>query len=230
MKKYQLLPFLLQGTLWWVVMKPIFSIFTKFHVEGYRHIQNLPKPVIFAPNHSHSIDAVLLPLALPLWSKFAPVFYVTREGVRYEGWKRFLFTFFNLKHIGAYPIAHDQKNYAVSLQAHERILRDGGSMCIFPEGGTTKDGLIRPAKGGVGHLAASTQSLVVPVLITGTFGLSFKDFLLRENRITITFFPPMQLQANTSLDGDELVNHYRSFGEKVLNVIRVAKNEPEVHI
>jgi len=224
------MPFLLQGTLWWLVTKPIFHIFTKFNVQGYEHLKKLPPSIIFAPNHSHAVDAVLIPLALPLWSRFSPVFYVTREGIRYEGWKKFLFTFFNLKHIGAYPISHDKKNYALSLKTHEVIIKEMGSMCIFPEGGTTKDGLIRQAKGGVGYLASTTAAPVIPILITGTFKLSFKHFLLRKNTITIRFFPPLYLKEDFTLKGDELVTHYRNFGEKVLNVLREAKSEPVVSI
>lgn len=231
-KIYFILPFFLQGTLWWIVVRPILYFFVGFKVINYECVKNLKGPVIFAPNHSHSLDAVLLPLALPLWSRFSPIFYVTREGVRYTGWRKFLFTFFNLKHIGAYPITHDKKNYALSLETHKKIIEDGGSMCIFPEGGTTKDGFVRPARGGITYLAATTGVPVVPVLITGTFQLDIPTFLKRKSQVTVEFFPEMYFTELVEYhEGDaELATRYRKFGESILNVIRIAKKEPEVNI
>lgn len=224
MKLYAILPFVLQGTLWWIVMKPLFLFFGHLKVEGYEHIKHFDDPLIFAPNHSHSVDAVLLPLTFPLWSKFSPMFYVARKAKFYTGWRKMAFSLFNLNFIGSFPIEPGKRNYAESLRKHILILQGGGNMCIFPEGGITRDGKIRSAHGGVTYLALTTKRPVAPVLIEGTFGLSLKDFLSRKRHIKITFFQPLFLHVQYT--GEETrPAHYGAIGEEVLDILREARSD-----
>ena len=177
MKFYAILPAVLQGTLWWFLMKPFFSFFGQLKVVGYEKVKLLDAPVILAPNHSHSLDAVLLPLAFPLWSKFSPLFYVARPAQLYTGWRKVAFSLQDLKFIGSYPLIPNKKDYGVALEKHVNLLREGNTLCIFPEGGTTKDGTIRDAHGGVTYLATVTKRPIVPVHVSGTFQLTFKNFI-----------------------------------------------------
>lgn len=228
MQLFKVLPFLIQSTFWWVVAKPLVVFFADFKVYGLEHIRGLKAPIIFAPNHSSSLDVVLLPLALPLWSTFSPLFYVSRKADYYTSWKKFIFSFFNLNHIGAYAIEHEKKDYASSLRHHVEIINNGGNMCIFPEGGTTKDGLIRRAHGGVTYLTQVTGAPIVPVLISGTFKLSARKFFTRKIKITIQFFPPMYFQKMIYSNSEETAEEYKAQAERVLNVLRAAKQEPLV--
>ncbi len=191
MKLRALAPFLLQGTLWWVVAKPVFLLFTRFTVRGYEHVANRQAPIIFAPNHSHPLDSVLLPLALPLWSKYSPLFYVVKESSRYSAWRKVLFTIFNLRLIGAIPFEHNKKDYALSLNRHVQLLKNGASLCIFPEGKFTETGKMGDVHGGVSYLSSTSNIDVVPTLIQGTFHLTLFDFLTRRRTVTIEFFPPV---------------------------------------
>ncbi|MDE1975532.1 MAG: 1-acyl-sn-glycerol-3-phosphate acyltransferase [Patescibacteria group bacterium] len=50
-------------------------------------------------------------------------------------------------------------DYSKAMPHHEGIIRDGGSVCIFPEGRTTKDGNIGEGKGGVAYLAWATVQI-----------------------------------------------------------------------
>lgn len=172
-------------------MKPFFSFFGHLKVSGYEKIKSLDAPVIFAPNHSHSLDTVLLPLAFPLWSKFSPLFYVARPAQLYSGWRKIAFSLQDLNFIGSYPLVPNKKDYGVALQRHVNLLQDGNTLCIFPEGGTTKDGTIRDAHGGVTYLAVTTKRPIVPVHISGTFQLSFKNLLKRKCELRITFLDPI---------------------------------------
>lgn len=209
-------------------MRPFLFLFTNFKIIGYEHIKDLQSPLIFAPNHSNSIDSILLPLALPFWSQFSPIFYVAMKPKNYTGWRRTIFTIFNLEHIGAYAISHNKKDYADSLAKHLEILHDGGVVGIFPEGGFTKDGEIRRAHGGVSYLANAANLPVIPVLIRGTFKLPVKDILLRRKGISVEFFPPMYFEKIGYANSSEVAEEHRSNAEKILNIIRKAKGEEEV--
>jgi len=230
MKSYTIFPFLIQSTFWWVVVKPLTVLFAGLKVYGFEHIQSLKAPVILAPNHSNAFDSVLLPLAFPLWSRFSSLFYVVRSGKYYTSWRKFVFSFFNLEHIGAYAVEHNQKNYAVALRRHKEIIEDGRTVCIFPEGGITRDGLIRSAHGGVVYLAQTTQKPVVPVLISGTYKLSPWKFFTRQARISVEFFPPIYFKESDYHNDSIVAEQYRSNAERVLNVLRSAKQEPLVSI
>lgn len=227
LRAYFILPFLLQGTLWWVVMKPLMTLLFGLQIKGYEHVRDVASPAIFAPNHSHPLDAELLPLALPLWSRFSPMFYVAREAGEYSSWKKLLFGIFNLEHIGAYALAHDKKDYAASLKKHVAILNDGGSVCIFPEGGITRDGLIRRAHGGVSYLANQTGLPVIPVLIRGSYRFPLIKLLFRRESLSIEFFPPVYIDQGIYRNSDETAEAYRANAEEILNILRKTRVNPK---
>lgn len=224
-KLYFVLPFILQATLWRILMRPFFYLFTRFEVHGLESIKNLPRGAVFAPNHSSELDSVLLPLAFPLWSKFSPMFYIVREPNFYTdpvfSWRRHFYDFVPFKALGAYSIVSGVKDYALSLDHHCSILKDGGAVCIFPEGGFTKTGVIGQAHGGVSYLAHRTESPIVPVLIEGTFALTPKNMFLWRRRVSVTFLPP--LYARDHLSPSASVEEYRALAERVLDALRAER-------
>lgn len=209
-------------------MKPFFLFFGHLKVNGYEKIKSLHTPIIFAPNHSHSLDAVLLPLAFPLWSKFSPLFYVARPAQLYSGWRKIAFSLQDLNFIGSYPLVPNKKDYGVSLQRHVNILRDGNTLCIFPEGGTTKDGAIRDAHGGVAYLADVTKRPIVPVHISGTFQLTFMDLIKRKNKLTISFLDPI-FPEELSKQLSEKNNDYRETAQIVVERLRSYAQEHRLY-
>ncbi len=200
-------------------MKPLFLFFGHLKIVGYENVKALDAPIILAPNHSHSLDAVLLPLAFPLWSKFSPLFYVARPAQLYSGWRKIAFSLQDLNFIGSYPLIPNKKDYGVALQKHEDLLRNGNTLCIFPEGGTTKDGTIRDAHGGVAYLADVTKRPIVPVHISGTFQLTFMDLIKRKNKLTISFLDPI-FPEELSKQLFDNQNDYREAAQIVVGRLR----------
>jgi 1-acyl-sn-glycerol-3-phosphate acyltransferase len=201
-KPYFILPFLLQATLWRIVMRPFFALFTRFEVHGLENLKGITGPVIFAPNHASELDSVLLPLALPLWSRFAPVFYVVREPKFYSDpyfkWRKYIYGGFIFRILGALPIVSGTKDYSVSLKRHTDLLEEGNSVCIFPEGAISKDGSIGSGHGGVGYLALSTGLPIVPVLIEGTYNLSAFDFFGFRKHAKVFIMNPITFEKKLS--------------------------------
>lgn len=221
-KSYFILPFFIQSTLWYLLTKPLLKFFAHFEVHGYENIQKCKEPLIFAPNHSHELDAVILPLAFPMWSKFAPIFFTSREPRFYQnpeifGIRRFFYGGWFFKILGAFPVTSGEKNYNTALKTHVSILKDGGSLCIFPEGKFTKTGEIQKAHGGVIHLAKESNASIVPVLITGTFQLTFSDFFKKKKNIAIHFMKPLSV---SELSTNEEPEKYGEGAEKVLTILR----------
>lgn len=188
MKAYFLPPLILQKLIW---IPTRFFLFLCGHLEirGLERIKSISGPVIFACNHSSEIDPFMVPTCLPFFSRFSPLFYTVREKSFYEtlGWRKHLFNGWFINMWGGYSATVGLHDYATSLALQIPILRDGGSFCMFPEGGITKDGELRPAKGGISFLAHSSPCTIIPVAISGVYGMSISDFFLGKRKITLSF-------------------------------------------
>lgn len=221
MKLYFLVPFLLQKFIW-IPTRLLLNIFGSLHIEGLINLNNSKKPTIFACNHSNEIDPILIPAAIPFWSKFSPVFYVIREKSFYKsnGWVRHLFGGVFIKSWGGYTANVGLHDYQKSLKDHIKIFKEGAIFCIFPEGGITYDGNIQSARGGVAYLASTTNSNVIPVNIDAVYGMSFADFFMRRRKIKISFGNPI-----TTEDLDKLFPIVES--GSISNGINIYKDRAE---
>ena len=194
MKWYFLFPLILQKLIW-VPTRFQLSFFGRLHIQGLENLKGVKGPVIFACNHAGELDPFFVPAALSFFSRFSPIFYATREKAFYDtsGWRQPFYGGVLFKAIGGYPVYVGLHDYAKSMASHEGILADGGSLCVFPEGGITPDGHIQPAKGGVAYLAHTMEVPVVPVHIQGTYNLSAKDFFLRRRQLSVSFGTPVRM-------------------------------------
>ncbi len=185
---YSFLPNALQRLIW-IPTRLLFFFFIHLKIRGATELKRIPRGVIFAVNHSGELDSLIVPAALPFFSTHLPMFYTSREKSFYKrsGWRQSFYggTFFKLW--GAYPVRVGTHNYEESLSRHVEFLRDGRSICIFPEGGTTPDGNLRPAKGGIAYLAWRTGSPIIPVRISNIWKLGFRGFISRKRNVTISF-------------------------------------------
>jgi len=189
-------PLLLQTAVW-VPIRIIFLVFVRFEVRGLENIKGLKKPVIFAANHSSEWDPILVPASLPFLSSLSSTFYTSRERDFYKkkGAQNFFYGGTWFKIWGAYPVKVGVRNYERSLKHHIRILEEKrGSICIFPEGGKSKDGTIGTAKGGISFLAHRTNTPIVPIAIKGVHGMTNKDFFGRRRKIVVEFGEPIHAE------------------------------------
>lgn len=202
MKLYFLPPLVLQKLIW-VPTRIILSFFGHLYVNGLHNMKDIKGNIIFACNHTSELDPILIPASLPFWSRFSPIFYTSREESFYKnsGWRQNLYGGLFFKAWGAYPVSTGLRNYEKSLKNHIEIARDGGSICVFPEGRITPTGTIQPAKGGVAYLSHITKTVIVPVAFKGTYHLSLGNFFRRNGNISVTFGKPLNvmIEPNTTL-------------------------------
>ena len=79
----------------------------------------------------------------------------------------------------AIPIAPQKTDPAVYENAFaqaRRVLDEGGLLCIFPEGGITRDGTLQPFKGGIMKILQTHPVPVVPVALQNLWGSYFSRF------------------------------------------------------
>jgi len=142
----------------WLIMKTIFS---PVAVTGLDKIDT-SKPHVYAANHASALDIPVLYVNLPFQFRIA----FKKELLAYPvvGWQ--------LKRSG--QICVDQQNPSRSIgsiRAALKGLKDGMPLVIFPEGGRTPDGEIKPFLPGAFFLAIKAQVDVVPVALVGTYDL-----------------------------------------------------------
>ncbi len=120
------------------------------------------KPHVYAVNHASALDIPVLYVYLPFQFRIA----FKKELLAYPivGW--------HLKRSG--QICVDQQNPAASIGSIRTALkglRDGMPLVIFPEGGRTPDGEVKPFLPGAFFLAIKSQVDIVPVALVGTYEL-----------------------------------------------------------
>ena len=102
-----------------------------------------------------------------------------RRPVRFVMWYRIFdipFLKFLFRSAKAIPIASAKEDAALLEHAFNQIdegLADGDLICIFPEGGITRDGEIQSFRPGVEKIIARQPVPVIPIALGGLWGSWF---------------------------------------------------------
>ena len=137
----------------------------RFKVSGDEHIP-VQGAAILVCNHVSFIDAVLLMAASPRPIRFIMDHQIFRIPV--------LGTLFRLaKAIPIAPQKVDAATYENAFAEARRVLDDGQLLCIFPEGGITRDGTLQPFKGGIMKILETHPVPVVPIALRNLWGSFF---------------------------------------------------------
>jgi 1-acyl-sn-glycerol-3-phosphate acyltransferase len=127
-------------------------------VEGLDHLQP-NAPYILCANHQSHMDTPIMLAALPFQFRFAAKKELFR--LPFLGW--------HLRRSGHVAIDRGNPHAAMkSLREATDKIRRGMPVVIFPEGGTSVDGRIKPFKRGGFLLATESLADVVPVTIRGS--------------------------------------------------------------
>src|SRR5713226_3417403 len=141
-----------------LIMKTVFS---PVKVTGLEKIDT-SKPHVYAVSHASALDIPVLYVYLPF--QFRIVFKQELLSYPIVGW--------HLKRSG--QVCINQQNPAASIggiRSALKSLKGGMPLVIFPEGGRTPDGQIKPFLPGAFFLAIKAQVDIVPVALVGTYEL-----------------------------------------------------------
>lgn len=189
MKIFHVTPIFFQRSVWPFVRIGL-RLFAHLEIRGIEHVRELKSNAIFASNHTSELDGFIVAASVPFWSRFLPLYSVSRESTFYtnSGWRRYIYgkTLFNI--VGAPQVRSGNKDYEKSLTNHIYLIEHGWSILIHPEGQITRDGTIQSnVRGGVAYLARRTGRPVIPVGISGAYHMSLADFFLRRRHIIVRF-------------------------------------------
>lgn len=143
---------------------PLVHTLTLPRVHGRDHLDGVEGPVVFVANHSSHLDTPLILGSLPpAWldrtavGAAADYFFDAR-------WRALATAFaFN-----AFPVDRHGGRRLTGLS--QRLLDDGWSLLLFPEGTRSEDGWLRRFRSGTGRLCVAAGVPAVPIAIRGSFG------------------------------------------------------------
>ncbi len=146
-------------------------------------LENIPAgPVVLACNHASYMDPVLVSLAFPH----------AQRAVRWMAWDilfRVPVLGFLIRNLGAFPIRPEGVDRA-GLRKAQEILRGGGIVGIFPEGGRTVTGRFGAARPGFVRIALRAGASIVPVVIKGSFeAWPMQQLFPGPGKIRVYFMP-----------------------------------------
>ncbi len=142
----------------WLIMKTILS---PVKVTGLDRIDT-SKPHVYAVNHASAMDIPVLYVYLPF--QFRIVFKKELLVYPVVGWQ--------LKRSGQVCIDQQKPtNSIAAIRSAVKSLKAGMPLVIYPEGGRTPDGEIKPFLPGAFFLALKAQVDIVPVALVGTYEL-----------------------------------------------------------
>src|SRR5690349_19488576 len=147
------------------------------------------RPAIYAATHISALDIPLLYANLPFQFRIM----AKKELFRYPflGW--------HLRRSGQIPIEPENARATLrSLNRAAESLRAGMPLIVFPEGGRSRDGRLRPFMSGAFYAAIRAGVEVVPMAIVGTYeALPMNTFHIRPRQLELVFGEPIATAGYT---------------------------------
>ena len=179
--------------LWsWLILHTIAS---PARVEGLDTI-DLSRPHVFVSNHISALDIPVLYTSLPIQFRIL----AKKELFRYPfmGW--------HLRRSGQIPVERESALASMrSLSAAAESVRAGTPVVVFPEGGRSADGRIKPFMSGAFYVAIRAGVDVVPMALVGTYeALPMNSFHIRPGRIELIVGRPIPTTGYGKRDAEAL--------------------------
>jgi 1-acyl-sn-glycerol-3-phosphate acyltransferase len=107
------------------------------------------------------------------------------------------------------------------------LIQAGEVVVIFPEGGRSQDGRLRPPKAGIGVIVSQTGCPVVPAYIKGTFDVLPRGARWpRWRRVTVRFGPPLTFETTGRKEKAENKQFYELVSRTVIEQIAALGEVP----
>ena len=179
--------------LWsWLILHTIFCPVT---ITGMERLDR-SRPQVLAANHISALDIPLLYEHLPFQFRIM----AKRELFRYPfmGW--------HLRRSGQIPVYAGSAMASMrSLMRGVRSLQGGMPLVVFPEGGRSASGQVRPFMSGAFYIAIKAGVDIVPMAIVGTYEvLPMNSFHIRPGTMRLVIGEPISTAGYSLRDMDVL--------------------------
>ena len=147
-----------------------------------QHNEDFSKPAIIIANHQSHIDLMILLLQTPKIAVFT-----NEENYNNKVYGR------ALKYGGFIP---SYTGYEDALSQLKKLIADGYSLAIFPEGHRSDDAKIRRFHKGAFYLAQELNLEIIPMVIFGLNEVLKKsELLIKRGKITVKIYPRLNISG-----------------------------------
>lgn len=188
----------LRGALQSLLVFPFVRTFMRLKVEGLEHLDTLPLPAVFMPNHTSYLDSLAVLMALPYRIRKRVAFAAAQDVVygefRHVAWLlEFAFNTF------PFP-RHEHEHIQHGLDYAGRLLDRGWCVVVYPEGRMSESGALLPLQRGAGLIAIEADTCVVPLKISGTNTIVPHARIMPRRRgvVTVRFGAPVKFSRRDS--------------------------------
>ncbi|MBV9266054.1 MAG: 1-acyl-sn-glycerol-3-phosphate acyltransferase [Acidobacteriaceae bacterium] len=178
------------------------------HVEGLAHIDPNGS-YVFISNHQSYMDTPVVLAHIPVQFRF----------LAKRGLFQIPFLGTHLGRAGHIPVPREDPRAAVKTmqQAAEVIQEKRISLLIFPEGGRSRNGIMRPFKEGGTYIAIRAGVPLVPVALIGTRAvLPYGAAVVKSGRVSVRILPPIDTRNLRLKDRGTVTEQLR---ELILNEV-----------
>lgn len=189
---YTLVPEFLLRFIAWILMNLLYRV----RIRGLDAIPD-EGPALLVCNHISYVDALVVMGSIPRPVRFVMYYKIFDMPVARQvfRWAK------------AIPIAGAKEDPELMERAFAEVsreLRDGNLVCIFPEGGLTRDGEIAPFRPGMERILKQDPVPVIPMALQGLWGSVFsrRDAVLKRVRIPRRFWSRVGFVVGTPRPAD----------------------------
>ena len=181
-----------RGAIQRLLVFPLLKLPYGLKVAGQENLRGIDGPVLFASNHSLGLDNPLIIKAVPpAWRRRLAI-----AGAAVL-WKNPVFWVMNPLLGNAFPLAQEGA-VRPSLENMGKILDNGWSVLIYPEGELTVGGPIKPFMNGTGLVAVEGRLPVVPIkLHIDRLGAPVRFPVLKRGSVEVRFGEPLTFSPGT---------------------------------
>jgi 1-acyl-sn-glycerol-3-phosphate acyltransferase len=186
---FTLVPEFMMRFITWVLVRTLYRV----RVDGLKHVPDEGAALVVC-NHVSFMDPLILMANVRRPMRFVMYYKIYNLPIL-----RFVF-----RTAKAIPIAGRNEDPALMERAFELVdeaLANGEVVCLFPEGGITRDGTIQNFRPGVDRILARRPVPVVPLALRGMWGSIFsrRDSALRRARLPRRFWSRIELVGGAPL-------------------------------
>ena len=213
------MPEKLTGIRWFRFARFLCRVFCKLCFRlSYIATENVPEDgcVLLISNHQSFLDPMLCGIRLR-----RRVTFLARDTL----FKHWLFGR-SISSVGTIPVRRGEGDLSAMKMVIKR-LREGGCVCLFPEGTRTQDGMIAPFRGGFRLLSHRGRAAVVPVVIDGAFDCwpRHKKIFSPGAKIIVRYGQSIPAEKMEEMSNDELLDLITDMMRKMQNECRVEQGK-----
>ncbi len=181
---------------------------SRLKVEGAENFRK-QAVAVYASNHTSFMDTPVIFAALP---------FQFRILAKKNLWRWPLIGWY-LARSGQMPIdLEDVQATLVSLGGAVKALRAGMPLFVFPEGGRTETGALKPFQPGAAYLAIRAQVPLVPMAVKGAFDLlPIHTRHFYPSRLTLCVGEPIETKGMSVRDSAALTERLRAAIQALLD-------------